>query len=718
MAKEMNWEHESKTFQRVVPETAKKHVADGINNFRRRHALFTTAILGGLGGLFLLHPFVTLVTHLMHLHHSEGYIHFHGGSEIIRAFVDAFEPVMFPWALAFTIFGITVGIYYGLQTRRLEMQVETRSFELKESNKRLQSLIESGTINSADTYRTLVETSRDCIYHLDLNGNFLYMNSAALKKAGECPEDKRGKSVLVNNRSYQRQLNEAIKMAKKGEIIRFQYHSGTSSNTQWSETTLTPIKNHSGKVVGLLGVSRDITKNKRAEMDLRRSEERYRTLVENSPDGITVTDLKGNVLLMSHQAAKMHGYKDPREVLSMKLNGFDLIAPGHQKRVSEDLKKTFKQGYIKNIEYPLLKRDGTTFPALLSTSMTRDACGKPTGFLTQLKDITELKEAQEKIQRVADEWEKTFNSISDVIFIHDNDYNILRVNDAFASSVKLNPEDINDHKCYRIIYQAEKPCSKCPFEITKQSRRAHTEEISDQHVPPLLVTTSPLFNSEGKILGAVHVGRDLAKQKKTEMALQQSLDKLRQTLGQTVNALASLIDKRDPYTAGHQKRVARLATAIGAEIGLSEEQIEGVRVAGLIHDIGKVNVPSEILSKPSKLTKIEFEMIKTHPGVAYEILKTVEFPWPVAEAVLQHHERLDGSGYPSGLSGGAIILEAKILGVTDVVEAMASHRPYRPARGLEEALKEISKGKGVLYDSRVVEACLRLFGEKSFKFSS
>jgi HD-GYP domain-containing protein (c-di-GMP phosphodiesterase class II) len=162
--------------------------------------------------------------------------------------------------------------------------------------------------------------------------------------------------------------------------------------------------------------------------------------------------------------------------------------------------------------------------------------------------------------------------------------------------------------------------------------------------------------------------------------------------------------------------VAELACAIANEMGLHDDQAYGIRMGGLIHDLGKISIPAEILSKPGRITAIEFDLIKTHPKVGYDILRPIEFPWPIAQMVLQHHERMNGSGYPAGLSGDGILLEARILGVADVVEAMASHRPYRPARGIDKALKEISENKGSLYDSYVVDACLNLFMEKGFEF--
>ena len=200
--------------------------------------------------------------------------------------------------------------------------------------------------------------------------------------------------------------------------------------------------------------------------------------------------------------------------------------------------------------------------------------------------------------------------------------------------------------------------------------------------------------------------------------LHTTLDHLRSSMNSTVEAIASMLELRDPYTAGHERRVAQLASAIGKQMELPERQIEGLHVIGYLHDIGKIAVPAEILSKPVKLTEIEIFLVRTHAKTGYDILKNLEFPWPVAQAVLQHHERLDGSGYPQGLKEEDIILEARILMVADVVEAMASHRPYRSAIGLEAALAEIAANRGKCYDERVVDACISLFSEKGFQFDS
>jgi len=211
---------------------------------------------------------------------------------------------------------------------------------------------------------------------------------------------------------------------------------------------------------------------------------------------------------------------------------------------------------------------------------------------------------------------------------------------------------------------------------------------------------------------------DITSRKLAEQSLQQTLEKLRKSLVGTIKAMSLTVEIRDPYTAGHQRKVSSLARAIAQEMGLSNDTVDTIRMAGSIHDIGKISVPAEILSKPGKLPDIEMSLIKVHSQAGYDILKDVGLPYPIAEIVFQHHERLDGSGYPQGLKDDQILLEAMIISVADTVEAISSHRPYRPGFGIDVALEEIEKNKGILYDSVVVEACVKLFREKGFEFES
>jgi putative nucleotidyltransferase with HDIG domain len=225
--------------------------------------------------------------------------------------------------------------------------------------------------------------------------------------------------------------------------------------------------------------------------------------------------------------------------------------------------------------------------------------------------------------------------------------------------------------------------------------------------------SSTYFPQTGHVL---IFSRDITERKRAEQELRRNYQQMQEMLVTTVKALASTVEMKDQYTAGHQPRVTELACAIAEEMGLPEERIEGIRMAGIVHDIGKIMVPAEILNKPGPLTEIQYEMVKMHPRAGFDILKGIKFPWPVAEIVLQHQELMDGSGYPQGLSGEEIILEARILTVANVVEAMVSHRPYRAAYDIREALAEITKNKAILYDPVVVDACLKLFAERRFTF--
>jgi HD-GYP domain-containing protein (c-di-GMP phosphodiesterase class II) len=212
--------------------------------------------------------------------------------------------------------------------------------------------------------------------------------------------------------------------------------------------------------------------------------------------------------------------------------------------------------------------------------------------------------------------------------------------------------------------------------------------------------------------------REVDRRRRVQQELQGSLDRLRKIIGGTVMAIAMTVEKRDPYTSGHQQRVAELSRAIGKEMGLAHDQVEGLTIASAIHDIGKISLPAEILSKPSQLNSMEMSLIQTHSQAGYDILKSVDFPWPVADIVLQHHERMNGTGYPQHLAGDAILREARIVGVADVVETMSSHRPYRPSRGIDSALDEISAHSGILYDCDAVDACLALMRQGRFEFTA
>ena len=222
---------------------------------------------------------------------------------------------------------------------------------------------------------------------------------------------------------------------------------------------------------------------------------------------------------------------------------------------------------------------------------------------------------------------------------------------------------------------------------------------------------SATFRGRPAIIGLM---QDISDRKRAEQQIQRYIAQLQTAFMRTVEVAMNLSEMRDPYTAGHERRVAEIAVAIGRELGLDDDRLHGLRVAGYLHDIGKISIPAEILSKPGKLTPIEYNLIKGHPQAGFDVLKNVDFPWPVAQVALQHHERIDGSGYPQGLRGEDILLEARIMAVADVVEAMSAHRPYRAGLGIDAALAEIARGRGSHFDPAVADACLRLFRDKHY----
>ncbi len=332
-----------------------------------------------------------------------------------------------------------------------------------------------------------------------------------------------------------------------------------------------------------------------------------------------------------------------------------------------------------------------------------------------------LKRAEEALRQSEEELRAIFDGARDGIMVLDRTGKVMRINKYILEVGGYTEEELvgkridvlemvpsqSMAKILAAFDKLEKGQDAPPYEIEVYLKTGE-KRISEVH--------SSLVRQIGRVVGIVGIMRDITERKRAEEELKQSFKRLRSTMEGTVEALISTTERRDPYTAGHQRRVTQLACAIAEEMNLHKEQIEGIRVAGSLHDIGKIYVPAEILSKPGRITDIEFSLIKIHPQVGQEILRAVNFPWPVAEIVLQHQERLDGSGYPAGLKGEEVLLEAKVLAVADVVEAMSSHRPYRPTRGIDRALEEILQNRGVRYEAEVVDACLKLFTERGFRF--
>lgn len=312
----------------------------------------------------------------------------------------------------------------------------------------------------------------------------------------------------------------------------------------------------------------------------------------------------------------------------------------------------------------------------------------------------------------------TFNSIGDAVITTDKYGKIKSVNKAASHLLSNTVESLYGFNFVEKI-NILNPGSLKPINLFKDYTSGAIIDDAVLKTPSRIIPVSVnISNIEEKtdIIGSVIVLRDISQLKNSEVALKNSLKQLRRTFEETVVSLTAMSEKRDPYTSGHQQRVAELACRIATKMNMSAEEINCIRIAGILHDIGKISIPAEILSKPTRLTDLEMGLMKTHSEAGYEILKGISFPWPVAKIVLQHHERLDGTGYPKGLMGDSILMEAKIISVADVVEAMSSHRPYRAALGLPRAMDEIIRGRDTAYDAMVVDACTQVIENDKFSF--
>ncbi|MGA2586132.1 MAG: PAS domain S-box protein [Candidatus Aminicenantales bacterium] len=479
----------------------------------------------------------------------------------------------------------------------------------------------------------------------------------------------------------------------------------------------TPVKDAHGRVVKLLGTVQDITERRRAEEALRISEEKYRLLVENATEVILVAQ-DGMVKFVNHMERNpfsvMTGYSK-QELFSSPF--LEFIHPDDRNMVGERyLRRLTGDAAQPRYAFRLVARDGSTKWVEVD-AIRIDWEGRP-ATLNFLSDITERKRAEESLRQTEENFRRSLDESPLGIRIVSVEGETL-----YANRVTLDIYGYDDIEELRStpLQKRYTPASYAEYQIRKEMRMNGEDCPSEYEINIIRKTgerrrlqvfrKEVLWNGQKQFQS---IYRDITETKKMEEKIRESLSGLQKAFSGIIQVLSTVSEKRDPYTAGHQTRVADLTRAIAQEMGLPPERVEGLRLAGTIHDIGKVSTPAEILSKPSRLTNIEFDMVKSHSQVGYDILRDVDFAWPLAEIVLQHHERMDGSGYPRGLKDENILLEARILAVGDVVEAMASHRPYRPALGIEAALEEIEKNSGILYDSDVVSACLGLFREKGF----
>lgn len=516
--------------------------------------------------------------------------------------------------------------------------------------------------------------------------------------------------------------------------------------------------------------------NMRAREALRQSEEKYRLLVNQVPAVVFKGYADWSVDFFDQKVEALTGYS-PEDFNTRKLTWKDVILPDDLIDGERKFAATWKVDRSFEREYRIRKKDGEIRWIQDLAQIFTDSAGRIDYVNGILFDITDRKEAEKRLQRTsralkalsacnqalvhATEEKGFLTDVCEVI-VREGGYPLAWVGYAQSDQTKsiapiASAGGEAEHPEWIGLTWGEDERGQGPGGMAIKTGKIQVAKniLQDPALAPWheewrrrdfkAIIALPL-SVEGKVIGILETSaqdpgafdpeevrlleelaggvsfgiwslRNDRDRRRAEAEVQHSLEKIKKALDGTVLAVANTVEMRDPYTAGHQRQVGQLAAAIAREMGFSPERVEGMRVLGCLHDIGKIAIPAEILSKPGRISSMEYTLIQDHPRVGYEIIKDIEFPFPLAEGILQHHERLNGSGYPQGISGPDIIPEARILGVADVVEAMASHRPYRGALGIDQALEEISGNRGILYDAEVVDTCLRLFLEKGFSFS-
>jgi len=471
-----------------------------------------------------------------------------------------------------------------------------------------------------------------------------------------------------------------------------------------------------------LGFFIDITERTRVAKALRESEGMFKALMDGSPVPILLADKQGKVEYVNEKFRERCGHSI-EEIPTIE-QWFLRVLPDPVNRVSAiaawnaALRLVGQQGSeIHPQEFSVTCKDGTIHTFIPALSIVNEKT------LAIFNDITGIKLAEESRLASETKYRRLYDSMMDAFVSVDMDGRIREFNEAYRGMLgytseellKLTYVDITTDKWHAV----ESRIVKEQVLVRGYSDMYEKEyRKKDGTVFSVELRTFLLRDDNGKAVAMWAIVRDISGRKKYEEALEASYAKLQLVLGGVINAITMIVEIRDPYTAGHQKRVSRLAVAIAGELGLSGETIENIRIAATLHDIGKIYVPAEILSKPGTLTAIETNIVKVHPRASYDILKKIELPRSIALVALEHQERFDGSGYPRGLKGNEIIMEARVVAVADTLEAMMFRRPYREAASLEDALHEIEIQKGILYDPEVADAVQRLFRDKRFTFET
>ncbi|MCX5810065.1 MAG: PAS domain S-box protein [Proteobacteria bacterium] len=572
---------------------------------------------------------------------------------------------------------------------------------------------------------SVVLHSRELVNLATPNGMMVFLNDAGKKMLGISDDDIAQTNIM---KVIPEHLQDKVRWEVVPSIERDGHWEGdlqylnvkTGGLTDVHAITFKIADPETGALQFLANVSLDISDRNRAKEALLESEAKYRSIFENAVEGIFQTSPEGQYISVNPALARMIGYASPEELIKgvTDLSKQGYVNPEDRVRYKKILEE---QGIVQGFETQHYKKDGSIIWVLINGHAVKDEAGKTHYYEGTIEDITSRKWTEELLRLERQRFSILIENAPFGMAMIDKDGNFVYINPKFKEIFGYNLLEIPDGRTwFKKTYPDpayRQTVISAWVEDLKGARsgekRPRIFTVTCRDGTEKIINFIPVQMETGVHLMACE---DITSRKLAEESFQQTMEKLRKSLTGTIQVVSMTVEARDPYTAGHQRKVSNLARTIAQEMGLSSDTIDNIRMAGIIHDIGKISVPAEILSKPGILTDIEMSLIKVHSQSGYDILKDAGLPYPIAEIVLQHHERLDGSGYPQGLKDNDILLEAKIISVADVVEAIDSYRPYRLALGLDTALEEIEKNKGILYDAGVVEACLKLFREKGFSF--
>jgi len=484
--------------------------------------------------------------------------------------------------------------------------------------------------------------------------------------------------------------------------------------------TTSLVRGADDRPVHFISLIHDISGQKRAEEERRETELRFRQVTENIREVFWLSDPEKNEFLYVSPAYETIWGRSAQALYSSARDWVEAIHQDDRGRVLEAA-QTRQTAWEYDEEYRIVRPDGSVRWIRDRAFPVHDGAGRVIRVAGVAEDITERKRAADELRESERRYGTMLQNVKLVSLMLDREGRITYCNDYLLRLTGWEDEEVLGRNWIENFLPPEsrQKMERIRVSLVADLQEAwhHENEILTRSGERRLTrwNNTVLRSTSGDAVGTASLGEDITELRRAEEEIERTVAKLRRAMQSAIEVVSTIGALRDPYTHGHEHRVGEVATAIATELGLDADRIEGVRVCAYLHDVGKIAVPAEILSKPTRLTAVEYELVKQHAQQSYEILKGMEFPWPVAEAVWQHHERLDGSGYPRKLNGEQIILEARILAVADTVEAMASHRPYRPGLGVDAALAEIESNRGKLFDPAVVDACLRLFRMKGYR---